>query len=132
MWPSHYPTQCPPEEAFTYEGSLYRFINRNNPVPKDFKSYYETKIGNDWGDKACQARGLSVFKTLDDCSEMMRTVPALRKKKVAVATIDSECGLLANTPSTKSKRHCTWWIPKSLSNPCELFEKIDLSEMSHA
>lgn len=131
MWPSHYPVQCPPKEAFSFDGSLFRFINRNSPVQKDFKSYYDSKPGQDWKGKACQARGLSVYKTVEDCKEMMDLIPALRKKKLAVAQIDHNCGLLANTPSTHSERHCTWWVSSSLVEPCSIFTKIDLSEPAH-
>jgi len=128
MWPTHYPEQCPPKEAFSFNGNLFRFINRNKPVQKDFKSYYDSKPGHDWNGKECQARGLSVYKTLEDCKEMMEVIPALRKKKLAVAQINENCGLLANTPSTNSERHCTWWIPASIIEPCSIFEQTSVSE----
>ncbi|MGU5770777.1 hypothetical protein, partial [Aeromonas allosaccharophila] len=46
-WPKHYPDKCPPEDAYFYDGILYRFTNRNNPSARDFKSFYENLITHD-------------------------------------------------------------------------------------
>lgn len=130
-WPEHYPKQCPPESAYVYDGILYRFINRNNPIAKDFKSYYELEPTKDWGAQACQARGLSVLKGLTGVYEMRDAIPALRRKKVSSAKVSHIHGLLADTPSTSSKRHCTWWISSALSNPEDLFQTTSISENVH-
>jgi hypothetical protein len=127
----HYPEQCPPEQAYSHAGELFRFINRNNPVPKDFISYYEMNPTKDWGEKACVARGLSVVKCCLGVKEMRAAIPALRKKKVSKANISKNCGLLADTPSSSSQRHCTWWVPKSIVEPNKLFMTIDESELSN-
>ena len=130
-WPEHYPEQCPPKKAFHHQGVLFRFINRNNPVPRDFRSYYELDPEKDWGEQACQARGLSVVKCALGVKEMRDAIPALRRKKVSKAVISMECGMLANTPSSSSERHCTWWIPASLENPEEMFETANESELEN-
>ncbi len=127
-WPEHYPDQCPPKEAYHHHGELFRFINRNNPVARDFRSYYELEPQKDWGEKACQARGLSVVKCALGVKEMRASIPALRRKKVSKAIISAECGMLANTPSSTSERHCTWWIPTSLIEPEKMFETANESE----
>lgn len=130
-YPDHYPEQCPPRVAHYHTGDLYRFINRNNPVPKDFKSYYDINPTKNWGGKACQARGLSVVKCGLGVLEMRDAIPALRKKKVSKASISNNCGMLGDTPSSSSKRHCTWWIPKSILEPEKLFVVIHESELSN-
>ena len=130
-WPQHYPHQCPPEEADVYSGLLFRFINRPHPTLKDFQSYYDLKPDKDWNGKECQARGLSVYKTVEDCRDVAIKVPGLRKKQIAIGTINDSCGLLAHTPSTTSERHFTWWIPTTHSNICAMFEKLELGEKNY-
>jgi hypothetical protein len=114
-----------------YEGYLYRFLNKNNPVLKDFQSYYASKPTQKWGNKACQARGLSVYQTLDDCKEMIAAVPAMRRKKIASALSNVNYGLLANTPSTTSERHCTWWVPSDFLEPHKKFTIVETRELAN-
>lgn len=130
-WPEHYPDQCPPKQAYYHNGELYRFINRSNPVSKDFRSYYDKDPKKDWGEQACQARGLSVVKCALGVKEMRDAIPALRRKKVSKATITSSCGMLANTPSSTSQRHCTWWVPVSIVDPERLFVAANESELEN-
>lgn len=130
-WPEHYPQQCPPKEAYYHNGDLFRFINRNNPQSRDFKSYYEMSPEKDWGNKACQARGLSVLKCALGVEEMRDAIPALRRKKVSKAIISSVDGMLANTPSSSSQRHCSWWVPASLGNLDQLFVTANESEFEN-
>lgn len=108
-WPSHYPESCPPPEATDLIGVVYRFINGANPSEKDFKSHYERQPGENWGNKACEARGLSVLRTPEDCGEMRKAVPALRKKSIAIANIEQSVGVIKVTPSNSCENHCTWW-----------------------
>ncbi len=108
-WPDHFPEQCPPGCAEPVSGKVYRFINRTNPKEKDFKSFFELNPGRDWGEKACQARGLSVYKSKDICEQMIDLIPALAKKKLAVAELDPDDGVIAETPSTNSNEHNTLW-----------------------
>ncbi|MBE9396776.1 hypothetical protein IOQ59_05805 [Pontibacterium sp. N1Y112] len=108
-WPDHFPEQCPPGCAEPVSGKVYRFINRANPKEKDFKSFFELKPDQDWGEKACQARGLSVYKNKNACEQMVDLVPALAKKKLAVAELNSNDGVIAETPSRNSNEHNTLW-----------------------
>jgi hypothetical protein len=129
--PKHYPDKCPPEDAYFYDGILYRFTNRNNPSARDFKSFYENDPQKNWGELACQARGLSVVKCILGIREMRAAIPALRKKKVSKAIISSNYGMLANTPSSSSQNHCTWWVPQSISEPEQLFTATEESELEN-
>src|SRR5574340_731706 len=108
VWPAHFPIQCPPDHATGLHGTVYRFINGPHPTEWDFLSHYERAPTKLWGD-ACKARGLSVVRTLEDCEIMREGVPALRKKRIAVADISIPVGVVANTPSKTCVGHCTWW-----------------------
>ena len=40
-WPAEFPKQCPPKEAVSYTGKLYRFYARGSaPKDKDFLSFF--------------------------------------------------------------------------------------------
>ena len=108
-WPEHYPKQCPPDHAEPVNGDVYRFITNNTPKHNDFRSFYENKVDHDWGLMACQARGLSVFRTADACFAAAAIVPALKKKKIAKAELNAHCGVIAPTPSKNTKDHHTLW-----------------------
>jgi hypothetical protein len=101
VWPSH---------AEALQGTIYRFINGKAPAERDFLSHYEREPLKAWGVDECKARGLSVLRTWSDCGLMRKAVPALRKKKVAVADVAPSIGLIATTPSRSCAGHCTWWF----------------------
>lgn len=123
-WPDHYPQSCPPSEAIELTGTVYRFINGASPAERDFHSHYERQPDKDWGNESCKARGLSVLKTTAGCGEMRKAIPALRKKRVAVATIDLPVGLIATTPSNSCDDHCTWWRTVHPSEVLGLFTTV--------
>lgn len=132
MWPDHYPEKCPPNDAADVSGVVYRFTNRTNPNHRDFLSYYELKPSEDWGRKACQARGLSVYTSEEDCKTAISTVPALKKKKLCVAELGSESGVIAPTPSKNTYNHKTLWPLISANDLAEIFMSIDTSKVHHA
>jgi len=132
MWPDHYPEKCPPDDAKSVSGVVYRFTNRTNPKHRDFLSYYELKPGEDWGKKGCQARGLSVFTSEEDCKIAISLVPALKKKKLCVAELASESGVIAHTPSKNNNNHMTLWPLISAQDLAEIFMPIDNSKVAHA
>jgi len=109
QWPAHFPTNCPPISAVEASGLLFRFINRRQPVVRDFQSHFERDSDKDWSPNDCQARGLSVLKTYNDCQTMRANVPALRKKCLAQGTLPPSAGLIAITPSNNCDEHHTWW-----------------------
>lgn len=119
VWPDHFPSSCPPSHANAVQGTIYRFINGSTPADRDFLSHYEREPAKDWGVEACKARGLSVLRTWSDCGLMRKAVPALRKKKVAIAEVATPVGLIATTSSNSCAGHCTWWrsIPPDQIRP---------------
>lgn len=132
MWPDHYPEKCPPGDAEDVSGVVYRFTNRMNPKHKDFLSYYELKPGEDWGKKSCQARGLSVYTSEDDCKAAISMVPALKKKNLCVAELSSESGVIARTPSKDNYNHKTLWPLISAQDLAETFMPMDTQKVAHA
>ncbi len=131
-WPDHYPEQCPPESAEPVSGKVYRFVNRTNPKERDFKSNYEQRPGTDWGNQGCQARGLSVFRTIEACDDMAEQVPALAKKKLAVANLSQNDGVIAETPSRNSSKHNTLWPLLDAKEMANRFKSVDIEEAANA
>lgn len=108
-WPNHFPAQCPPSNSAEASGTLFRFINGRAPSARDFLSHYERDPHGQWDHDPCNARGLSVLKTYEDCTTMRKGVPALRKKRLASGAPLGAVGLMASTPSRTCRAHCTWW-----------------------
>ena len=125
-WPDHYPKNCPPDDAESPPERIYRFTNRKSPKVKDFVSYYEQKPNEDWPEnKGCMARGLTVYKTLEDSIAAAATVPALKKKHLAVANLPSNSGLIAETPPNNPKNHNTFWPLATAEDLAALFLPIN-------
>ena len=125
VWPTHFPTSCPPAAANDLAGTVYRFINGATPADRDFVSYYEREPARDWGADACKARGLSVIRTWADCGLMRKAIPALRKKRIAVANVETQIGVLATTPSNSCAGHGTWWRAPTPGEVRSLFATFD-------
>lgn len=70
--------------------------------------------------RACEACGLSVFRSLEDTQRVSRRIPHL-PKKISVATLDPSMGRMKNTFSAE---HYTWWIPVSVREPALLFRNV--------
>ncbi|WP_147464765.1 MULTISPECIES: hypothetical protein [Pseudomonas syringae group] len=134
-WPDHYPEQCPPSCAEAISGTIYRFTNRANPKQRDFISYYDMDPSNDWGRMACNARGLSVYSTYEDCVAAVDAVPALRKKRLCHASLTRDSGVIADTPSQNTQNHKTFWSYVDAIKLASLFISTDSNdgvEVNHA
>lgn len=131
MWPNHFPEKCPPTKAENVSGVIYRFTNRANPKYKDFLSYYELKPGEDWGRNACQARGLSVYTSEEDCRTAAAAVPALKKKKLCAAELPTETSVIAPTPSMNNCNHKTLWSLVSAEELSKIFIPLETMKVAH-
>lgn len=120
-WPTHFPSQCPPEEALEVSGRIFRLISKDGPKEFDFKSHYEREPAGGRTGSECISRGLSVLRSYQDCEVLKKAVPALRKKLVAEAQLESGVGLIGETPSYSCAGHCTWWRSITVEEACELF-----------
>lgn len=126
-WPDHFPEQCPPAHAVDLSGPAFRFINRRQATEYDFTSHYERQPSGDWAGQECKARGLSVLRTYDDCVIMREAVPALRKKRLAVANVTAQVGLVATTPSANCEGHATWWRSVPIATAMQHFSLLSES-----
>tara|TARA_R110002049_G_scaffold84503_3_gene215038 strand:+ start:507 stop:911 length:405 start_codon:yes stop_codon:yes gene_type:complete len=120
-WPTHFPSQCPPEDATEISGKIFRLISRDGPKEFDFQSHYERAPGAVRTETECISRGLSVLRSYHDCEVLMDAVPALRKKLVAEANLETGTGLIGETPSGNCAGHCTWWRSVTVEEACSLF-----------
>jgi len=118
-YPTHYPKDCPPNNAVPVSGDTYRFTDRAIPKEKDFKSYYE--LGRE---DTCQARGLSVYITLEDCIIAAKAVPALKRKHIAKAELLQNHGVIAPTPSKNNYNHNTFWSLVNAQDLSLLFHSV--------
>lgn len=123
-WPDHYPSECPPDYAAQSSGEVFRFTNRNKPKSNDFFSYYILKPGYSWGKNACNARGLTVYRSVEDCIAAAAAIPALKKKHIAKAVLSNSSGKIAATPSINTKNHKTFWPLISPEDLASLFVPV--------
>lgn len=122
---SEFPPNCPPGYAKPAVGSIFRLVSRRTIKPADFLSFKELNPSKEYGKNECQSRGLSVFRSQEDCSKAKAIIPALRRKRVAAAELHDPIGLLAATPSHNTRNHHTWWIPGNSSRVIDFFEVIE-------
>ncbi len=128
QWPDYFPENCPPETAQPALVKVYRFIDSDFPTPEDFRSWREQNpdLICPTGLTECQACGLSVFTSEEGVRIARKRIPALRKKKAAIATLTPNLGLILNTPSKRTgNTHHTWWIPVGIE-PWTLFQVVNI------
>jgi len=124
------PPNCPPREAEEASGEVYRLVNKNPPVAKDFLSWYESKPEMTYEDrsKECQAHGLSVYNQKSSILSLLKRIPTLRKnKKVALGRLTPDLGVMLNTPSNEDKLHYTWWVAVG-KEPWTVFQVVDIDK----
>lgn len=111
-WPDFFPFNCPPDNAQTPQGEVFRFTDRRVPREKDFISYQISKPGSVWPDP-CIACGLSVYTDINDIPRVRKRVPPTRKKWVARGILEEKDGLIALTKAREPSHH-TWWVAVGL------------------
>jgi hypothetical protein len=119
IFPTHYPEECPPKTAKPVSGEVFRFVNKDTPRDLDFESHFVRKLRFE-PSKKCEACGCSVYLSEKAARAKADSIPALRKKQLAKATLSPEWGVIAQTfePS-----HHTWWVSDG-KKPTTLFKVI--------
>lgn len=124
VWPPHFPEACPPDDSIEANGDVYRLVSGEPPKKEDFVSHWikypEKRKQYEALGRACEACGLSVFRSSEDAQRISRRVQHL-PKKISVATLDPSMGRMKNTFSAE---HYTWWIPVSVREPALLFRNV--------
>lgn len=113
-WPTHFPDNCPPEDAKPAAGTAYR-LTHNPFEPRDFWTKREMHPEKRFSDPIteCQANGLSIFRNIEDAKRLRRTVPYFRNETnaIAVGSLSPELGVTKPTRPDHPSSHCSWWVP---------------------
>lgn len=106
-WYEDMPKGCPPIAAQPDEGDFYRLVSQS-PTMEDFTPQSRKFPSKKFGKKECQARAISVFRSIEDCRNVNK-LPAHRNEKVAMVRIEKKDGVVMSTPSALYKSHVSWW-----------------------
>ena len=113
-WPTHFPDNCPPDDAEPAAGIAYR-LTHNPFESRDFLSKREMHPGKRFPDpvKECQANGLSIFRDMKDAERLRRTVPYFRNEvnAIAVGRLSTDLGVTKPTRPDHPSSHGSWWVP---------------------
>lgn len=105
-WYEALPEQCPPGDAFTpKEFVCYRLCEGEQATSDDFLSHRHLNPLKKFKTPECRARSISVFKSIDDLSNI-RKLAAHRHKAVARVTLNSVDGVVKQTGQ---RTHFSWW-----------------------
>jgi hypothetical protein len=114
-WPDFYPANCPPAEAESASGTVYRLVNHDPAQEEDFKTPFEEnprRFKYTPGIKNC---ALSVQTDIQDSEQlkkaMMKMVPRFKNSQIAKGELNPTLGLIQHTPSSKYRSHHSWWVP---------------------
>jgi hypothetical protein len=99
------PPGCPPTDAQTCVGDVYRLIPTLPIDDRGFVSHFALYPGKTWTD-GCQARGLSVSRSYEAAVKVRKRFKAYRTFKIAVASIQGGLGVIKQTGEAQ---HHTWW-----------------------
>lgn len=127
-WPKYFPDRCPPADAGTPDGIVYRFVRNNPPVDADFVSVHLERPNEDFGDELCEACGLSVYTVREDALRAWKRVPGMRKRHIAEGSLHGVQGRFKPTPRGNTPSHSTWWIPDGVNPPCVRFKVVVLAK----
>lgn len=114
IWPSFFPSECPPKDADDASIVVFRIVSSNPPAATDFQSFAQTNPKR-YGGK-CKPSGLSVFTGIDDALKYLRRVQGevhgdTPRHLIAHALLSPEAGKILHTPSDSHNSHHTWWAP---------------------
>ena len=109
QWPDFYPENCPPTEAKSASGTVYRLVKHNPPRSEDFLSTWEEFPGR-FREPTIRISGTSVHRNLQDSEQLKNRIGSLRNRKITQGELNPALGVIQHTPSHE-KSHHTWWIP---------------------
>jgi hypothetical protein len=99
---------CPPSDAFSAQGSIFKVVKKYPPDSKEFDSDVERQAkGAD--DKNCQCWGCSVWVDQDGIDTALGLFQFWKKRHIVVAAVNSSDGVIKHTPSNIQPRHHTFW-----------------------
>ena len=122
-WPSDFPEDCPPEQAFPTDGTYYRIVKNDPPESDDFVSVYRhnqrraENIVKAGIRSECETMGLSVYTDRDDAIRCALRYPRIGDK-IASLSLAPESGKVLRTGGV-FKSHSTWWKVESFDATIE-------------
>lgn len=109
---------CPPDDANDAFGMIYRLVFNDPPIEKDFipgvelYPQYYGESSKKTEEEICQGHGLSVCISKKDAIRAKEgNKGKWRHSIIAVANLESQCGLIKRTPKKGNPLHYTWWFP---------------------
>ena len=114
IWPTDFPTDCPPGDARPTNGTYYHIVKSDPPGPRDFVSQYhknrrlaENNVNRGYA-TLCETMGLSTFADIEEAVDCFHQYPKLGDK-VAKSTLRQVAGEVKATPRNFWESHHTWW-----------------------
>jgi hypothetical protein len=100
------PPSCPPDDAESCFGVVFR-LAPSLPIDQGaFQSYFSLRPGTNWGEKECMAHGLSVFRSYEATKRLRKRIKSLSSHKIIFTSLKDEVGVIKQT---ESPEHHTWW-----------------------
>lgn len=103
-WPKHVPAHCPPPDAVPPSGFVYRLVETIPATAEDMKSAYEN--GSFPRKDPCLRAALSCSCSPEYLEDLRRSVPRLKQRRVAVASLDHTHGVMKQTGAVG--HHSLW------------------------
>ena len=121
MWPDYFPPDCPPAEATTARGVLFRFTYKAPPTAKDFVCHWsrhpKKRDAYERDGQQCEACGLSVYLDAEHARAKRAVIPALRRMHLHSIAVAND-GVIMPTPREKDAQHHTWWPSSDCTDCC--------------
>lgn len=128
QWPDYFPADCPSQDARPATGEVYRLVKKNPPESEDFIPLREKKPTAGFGEKECQACGLSVLRDVEDALQMRKRARGMAKRLVAKGRLSPCFGKIKHTPSSRDgSSHHRWWVPTEVQ-PWRVFRVVQIPQ----
>ena len=113
-WPDFYPADCPPAEAESASGTVYRLVKHDPARAEDFKSVFEENLRGVKEKQTVNLYGLSVHRDSQDSERLRERLKnrarKFKNRQIAEGSLNSTLGMIRHTPSIEESHH-TWWVP---------------------
>ena len=108
-WPDFYPPNCPPAEAESASGTVYRLVQHNPAQAEDFKTPWE-EYRSEFEPPTIDNCGISVHTDRQDSEQLRSRIRKFRRRQIAEGALNPTLGMIQHRPSLE-KSHHAWWIP---------------------
>ncbi len=102
-WPDFYPADCPPAEAESASGTVYRLVKHDPARAEDFKSVFEENLRGVKEKQTVNLYGLSVHRDSQDSERLRERLKnrarKFKNRQIAEGSLNSTLGMIRHTPS---------------------------------